>query len=88
MAIKYFCDACDRESKRLFDIDYMAHLKRGIQNYVINDMSEHKALYPCNFKIEKFHVCIECYNRIMSKVVDDFYAICNEWRDKRDHTEV
>jgi hypothetical protein len=80
--IKYYCDACNKEVKRLNSWGYLCH---------IDDYFTHKMGYVDNEgnsvsgREISVDLCNECYNKIVIKAVEELNNIRAEHINKEEH---
>jgi hypothetical protein len=69
--VKYYCDCCLKEAKHLNSFEYLCHLEDiftgKMTGYVDGDMT------PISGRVVEKNFCHKCYNKIVSKAVQEFY---------------
>lgn len=70
--IKYFCDACGKESKRLYPFKYLCHIdsKTSLNGYV--ESTPHGTDERVSGREDFKGVCLHCYNGIMYTAFNKF----------------
>lgn len=68
MAVKYFCDCCNKENKKLYRVEVYKHIF-----YTMEDrMNGHVQLVDGNMEsfsgvTKSMEFCLPCYNKIMKQ---------------------
>ncbi len=77
--IKYFCDCCGKEAKRLQSFHYLCHLDPSGKYRLMADADGNSI----SGRDEVMKICIRCYNEIVSKAIVEFVRLKEEYSESK-----
>jgi len=77
--IKYYCDCCEKETKKLYKFEYYDHLVTSGKWYGYVD-SEINSTYGRTINVE---LCTKCYNKIVYKATQELANIKSKQKIKK-----